>query len=188
MRSKVKEAEKIILGIDPGTNIMGYGVILIQNREIILLAMGAIHLTKLGDHSLRLKKIFERTLSLIDEFKVDEMAIEAPFYGKNVQSMLKLGRAQGVAMAASMMREIPVTEYLPKKIKKAITGKGAATKEQVASMLKSFVNFKENPKYLDATDGLAVAICHHFQGNVLSTRKSYSNWDSFLKNNPDRKI
>ena len=188
MDDKIKNANRIILGIDPGTNIMGYGLISINNKDISLLAMGAIHLAKTENHSLRLKKIFEKTLHLIDEYKVDEMAIEAPFYGKNAQSMLKLGRAQGVAMAASMFREVPVTEYMPKKIKKAITGKGAASKEQVASMLKSIVNYKESPKYLDASDGLAVAVCHYFQGNTISTKKSYSNWDSFLKNNPDRKV
>src|SRR5690554_3118198 len=187
MEQKISQADKIILGIDPGTNIMGYGLIAIKKKEISLLAMGAIHLTKLGDHFIRLKKIFERTLSLIDDYKVDEKAIEAPFYGKNAQSKLKLGRAQGVAMAASLVREVPVTEYMPKKIKKAITGKGAASKDQVAAMLKTIVAFQDSPKYLDATDGLAVAVCHHFQGNALSSKKSYSSWDSFLKNNPDRK-
>ncbi len=166
---------------------MGYGVILIKNKNISLLAMGAIHLTKLGDHSLRLKKIFERTLSIIDEFKVDEFAIEAPFYGKNVQSMLKLGRAQGVAMAAALTKEIPVFEYMPKKIKKSITGRGAASKEQVGAMLKMIVPYEESPKYLDASDGLAVAVCHHFQGKLGSATKNYSNWESFLKANPDRK-
>jgi crossover junction endodeoxyribonuclease RuvC len=187
MKKQIQEADKIILGIDPGTNIMGYGLISIKNKEISLLAMGAIHLTKLGDHAIRLKKIFEKTIGLIDEFQVDEMAIEAPFYGKNAQSMLKLGRAQGVAMAASLTRNIPVKEYMPKKIKKAITGKGGASKEQVSEMLKSIVPFKDTPKYLDATDGLAVAVCHYYQGNSISSKKSYSSWDSFLKNNPDRK-
>lgn len=187
MDKQIKDADKIILGIDPGTNIMGYGLISVKNKKISLLAMGAIHLTKLGEHNLRLKKIFERTLQLVDDFKVDEMAIEAPFYGKNVQSMLKLGRAQGVAMAAALVRNIPVQEYLPKKIKKAITGKGGASKEQVAAMLKLIVNYEDSPKYLDASDGLAVAVCHHFQNDAVSTRKSYSSWDSFLKNNPERK-
>ncbi len=187
MDSIIAKSDKIILGIDPGTNIMGYGVISIQKKEISLIAMGAIHLTKLGDHGIRLKKIFERTLQLVDDYKVDEFAIEAPFYGKNVQSMLKLGRAQGVSMAAALIRDIPVSEYLPKKVKKSITGRGAASKEQVGAMLKSIVPFKDSPKYLDATDGLAVAVCHYFQGNTLKTKKSYSNWDSFLKNNPERK-
>jgi len=166
---------------------MGYGLISVNKKEISLLAMGAIHLNKYNDHSLRLKKIFERTIQLLKDYKVDEMAIEAPFYGKNAQSMLKLGRAQGVAMAASLLREVPVKEYMPKKIKKSITGNGSASKEQVASMLKSIVSYKESPKYLDATDGLAVAVCHHFQGNTIVNGKSYSSWDSFLKNNPDRK-
>jgi crossover junction endodeoxyribonuclease RuvC len=167
---------------------MGYGVISVLKGEIKLLALGVIQLAKLGDHSIRLQRIYERTVSLIDEFKVDEMAIEAPFYGKNAQSMLKLGRAQGVAMAASISREVIATEYAPKKIKKAVTGKGAASKEQVAAMVKSIVKYKEDPKYLDATDALAVAVCHHFQGKVsVSNQKSYSGWDSFLKNNPDRK-
>lgn len=188
MENQINQADKIILGIDPGTNIMGYGLISIKKKKISLLAMGAIHLTKLGDHSVRLKKIFERTLQLIDDYKVDEMAIEAPFYGKNVQSMLKLGRAQGVAMAASLYREVPVAEYLPKKVKKAITGKGAASKEQVASMLKSIVPYQDSPKYLDATDGLAVAVCHFFQNGALKKSTSYSGWDAFLKNNPDRKV
>lgn len=188
MGAKVKEVEKIIMGIDPGTSIMGYGVISVFKGEIKLLAMGVIQLAKLGDHSLRLQRIFERTVSIIDEFQVGEMAIEAPFYGKNAQSMLKLGRAQGVAMAASMTREVPATEYMPKKIKKAITGKGAASKEQVAAMVKSIVNYKQESKYLDSTDALAVAVCHHFQGNsIVNNQKSYSGWNAFLKNNPDRK-
>ena len=188
MSAKVKEVEKIILGINPGTSIMGYGIISVFKGEIKLLAMGVIQLAKLGDHALRLQRIFERTVTLIDEFKVDEMAIEAPFYGKNAQSMLKLGRAQGVAMAASMTREVPATEYMPTKVKKAITGKGAASKQQVAAMVKSITQYKEDPNYLDATDALAVAICHHFQGNaIVGNKKSYSGWGSFLKDNPGRK-
>lgn len=188
MERQIANADKIILGIDPGTNIMGYGVISIKKKEISLLAMGAIHLTKLGDHSMRLKKIYERTVQLIDEYKVDEFAIEAPFYGKNVQSMLKLGRAQGVSMAAALSRDVPVAEYMPKKIKKAITGKGEASKEQVSAMLKSIVAYKDSPKYLDATDGLAVAVCHHYQSKLNLGSKSHGSWESFLKNNPDRKV
>ena len=187
MQSKVNNSDKIILGIDPGTNIMGYGLISIQKKEISLLAMGAINLSKLGDHNLRLKKIFERISKMVEEFKVDEAAIEAPFYGKNAQSMLKLGRAQGVAMAAVLNHDVPITEYMPKKIKKAITGKGAASKEQVAAMLKNIIRYEENPKSLDATDALAVALCHHYQAGMPSGTKSYSNWESFLKNNPGRK-
>jgi crossover junction endodeoxyribonuclease RuvC len=187
MHSKINKSDKVILGIDPGTNIMGYGLISIQKKEISLLAMGAIHLSKLGDHTLRLQRIFERISQLVKEFKVDEAAIEAPFYGKNAQSMLKLGRAQGVAMAAVLNHDVPISEYMPKKIKKAITGKGAASKEQVAAMLKSLVRYEENPKTLDATDALAVALCHYYQGGMPSGTKSYSNWDSFLKKNPGRK-
>lgn len=187
MEAKLNNADKIILGIDPGTNIMGYGLISVNKKEISLLAMGAIHLSKYKNHSLRLKKIFERTVQLLKDYKVDEMAIEAPFYGKNAQSMLKLGRAQGVAMAASLLREVPVVEYMPKKIKKAITGSGSASKEQVAAMLKSIVAYKEDPKYLDATDGLAVAVCHHFQSDLPISSKNYGSWDSFLRQNPERK-
>ena len=135
---------------------------------------------------MKLKLIFERTLELIDTFNPDEIAIEAPFFGKNVQSMLKLGRAQGVAMSAGLSREIPITEYSPKKIKKAITGNGNASKEQVAAMLKSLLTIKEMPKHLDATDGLAAAVCHFFQRNVGLKGKSYTGWKAFVKDNPDR--
>lgn len=187
MNKKINSSDKIILGIDPGTNIMGYGLISIQNKKISLLAMGVIKLDKLSDHSLKLKRIFEKISMLIKEYKVDEAAIEAPFYGKNAQSMLKLGRAQGVAMAAALTHEIPIKEYMPKKIKKAITGKGAASKEQVAAMLKSIVPHEENPKTFDATDALAVALCHYYQNGKPSGTKNYGTWDAFLKNNPDRK-
>ena len=187
MDTKINNSDKIILGIDPGTNIMGYGLISIQKKEISLLAMGAIRLDKIGEHSLRLKQIFEKIQYLIQEFKVDEAAIEAPFFGKNAQSMLKLGRAQGVAMAASLTLDVSIVEYSPKKIKKAITGKGEASKEQVAAMLKNILGYKEDPKTLDSTDALAVALCHYYQNGKPSGTKSYSNWESFLKRNPDRK-
>ena len=178
--------EKIILGIDPGTTIMGYGLITIENKKFDLLSMGVLHLSKLNSHELKLKKIFERTLALIEEYKPDELAVEAPFYGKNVQSMLKLGRAQGVAMSAALYRDIPIFEYSPKKIKMSITGNGNASKEQVASMLKSLLDIKELPKHLDATDGLAAALCHHFQKNTSSDSKSYSGWKSFIAENPKK--
>lgn len=187
MVDKSTISDRIIIGIDPGTLVMGYGAIQIANKEITLLAMGVIKLNKVADHSLKLKMIYERTTQLIDSYKADEVAIEAPFFGKNVQSMLKLGRAQGVAMAAAMAREVPVTEYLPTKVKKSITGSGSASKEQVAAMLQNIVHFENTPKYLDATDGLAVAVCHYFQGNTQKGTKSYSGWDAFLKSNPDRK-
>lgn len=178
--------DKVILGIDPGTNVMGYGIIQVKNKKISLLAMGVIHLTKLGNHQIRLKRIFDRTLHLIEEFKPDETAIEAQFFGKNVQSMLKLGRAQGVSIAASLSKNIPVEEYLPKKVKKSITGRGSASKEQVAAMLHNIIEFEVDPKYLDATDALAVAICHYYQMNSPIKKSNGSSWDSFLKQNPDR--
>lgn len=188
MDSKINQSDKIILGIDPGTNIMGYGLISISHGKISLLSMGAIHLSKLGDHNLRLKRIYERITGIIDEYKVDEAAIEAPFYGKNAQSMLKLGRAQGVAMAATLSRNVPIKEYMPKKIKKSVTGKGAASKEQVAAMLKSILQYSDNPKTLDATDALAVALCHYYQGKITNNTKKAGSWESFLKQNPDRKV
>ena len=179
--------DKIILGIDPGTTIMGYGIIHIKGKKMELIQMGVLHLSKLGSHELKLKKIFERTLQLVDEYKPDEFAVEAPFFGKNVQSMLKLGRAQGVAMSAALYRDVPIFEYAPKKIKMAITGKGTASKEQVAAMLKSLLNIKEMPKHLDASDGLAAAVCHFFQRNPAGgVGKSYTGWGAFLKDNPDK--
>jgi crossover junction endodeoxyribonuclease RuvC len=177
--------EKIILGLDPGTNVMGYGLILIKKPKIDLLQFGVIHLSKYEGHELKLKKIFERIISLIDEFHPDMVALEAPFFGKNVQSMLKLGRAQGVAMAAALSREIPIVEYAPKKVKQSVTGNGNASKEQVAKMLMMLFNIKELPKLLDATDALAVALCHHFQkGETKSTGKS--TWEAFAKENAGR--
>ena len=180
------KTDRIILGIDPGTTIMGYGLIHIKENKMELINMGVLHLSKLNSHADKLKRIFERTLALIDEYKADEMALEAPFFGKNVQSMLKLGRAQGVAMAAGLYRDIPIFEYAPKKIKMSITGQGTASKEQVAGMLKSILKIKEMPKHLDASDGLAAAVCHYFQKGKIDTNKSYTGWSSFLKDNPDR--
>jgi crossover junction endodeoxyribonuclease RuvC len=180
------KTDRIILGIDPGTTIMGYGLIHVKGNKMELITMGVLHLSKLNSHADKLKRIFERTLVLIDEYKADEMALEAPFFGKNVQSMLKLGRAQGVAMAAGLYRDIPIFEYAPKKIKMSITGQGTASKEQVAAMLKSLLKIKEMPKHLDSSDGLAAAVCHYFQNGKISGGKSYSGWGSFLKDNPDR--
>jgi crossover junction endodeoxyribonuclease RuvC len=182
-----KEAkEKIILGIDPGTNIMGYGVILIEGKNHSLLQYGVIHLKKYSTHELKLKKIFERITGLIDEFHPDSVALESPFYGENVQSMLKLGRAQGVAMAAALAREIPIAEYSPKKVKQSVTGNGNASKIQVAEMLKTLLKIEEIPKLLDATDALAVALCHHFHDGRLQTRGRTAGWKSFLEENPGR--
>ncbi len=178
--------ERIILGIDPGTTVMGFGMIKVTGNQMSLILMDELILSKFDSHSLRLKKIFERTLSLIDEFHPDELAIEAPFFGKNVQSMLKLGRAQGVAMAAGLYREVAITEYLPKKVKKAITGNGNASKEQVAAMLKQLLNISVLPTKLDATDGLAVAVCHYFNAGKIGQKKSYGSWKNFISDNPKR--
>ncbi|MBI9039004.1 MAG: crossover junction endodeoxyribonuclease RuvC [Bacteroidales bacterium] len=177
---------RIILGIDPGTNIMGYGIINIKNNKIELITMGVINLSKYTNHPLKLKKIFERTLNLITEYKPDELAIEAPFYGKNIQSMLKLGRAQGVAMAAALYREIPIFEYSPKKIKQSITGRGSSSKEQVATMLVSLLSEKVQLSQLDATDALAAAVCHYFQKDNQNQGDKYSGWKSFISKNPDK--
>lgn len=181
-----KAAEKIILGIDPGTTIMGYGVLIISGSAMKLSTLGVLKLSKYNSHPMRLRKIFERTLALVEQYKPDELSIEAPFYGKNVQSMLKLGRAQGVAMAAALYRDIPIFEYSPLQIKKSITGNGNASKEQVAAMLKNLLHFTSNPETLDATDGLAAAVCHYFKRNKSSAGKSYSGWKNFLSENPDR--
>lgn len=180
-------ADQIILGIDPGTTMMGYGVIQVSGKQMTLLSLGSIALNKLGSHQEKLSKIHERTHWLMKEFNPTHCAIEAPFYGKNVQSMLKLGRAQGVAMAAIFNRGIEVVEYSPKRIKQSITGNGNASKEQVAGMLQQLLKFTELPKHLDATDGLAVAVCHHFQlSSPLNGKSKYKNWGDFIKANGDR--
>jgi len=181
---KKQVIEKIILGLDPGTNVMGYGVILVQLSKVTLLQFGVIQMGKYGAHEMKLKKIFDRVLSLVDEFKPDEVALEAPFFGKNVQSMLKLGRAQGVAMSAALYREVPITEYAPKKVKQSVTGNGNASKEQVARMLMQIFSIKEMPKLLDASDALAVAVCHHYQNGALKSKSK--SWESFLKDNPNK--
>lgn len=189
--------ERIILGIDPGTTIMGYGLIRCEGKKMEVITLGIIKLSSFADQPLKLKRIFERTLSLIDEFHPDEMALEAPFFGKNVQSMLKLGRAQGVAMAAGLYRSVPIFEYSPKKIKQSITGNGNASKEQVAAMLCRLMPLAETPEALDATDGLAAAVCHFFQNpqkadaNEMKETKKKSlkptgSWKAFVDNNPGR--
>ena len=165
---------------------MGFGIIETNNKKMNLIELNELKLSKIKDHYLRLKLIFERTIELIDKFNPDEIAIEAPFFGKNVQSMLKLGRAQGVAMAAGLSRQIPVTEYSPKKIKMAITGNGNASKEQVAKMLQGLLIIKELPKNLDSTDGLAAAVCHFYNSGNVHTEKKYTGWESFIKNNPTK--
>ncbi len=166
---------------------MGHGLIHIKGNKMELIVMGVLRLEKVGDHTLKLQKIFSHVIALIDEYKPDELAIEAPFFGKNVQSMLKLGRAQGVAIAGALSRNIMVQEYSPKKIKQSITGNGNASKEQVSAMLKTLLNFKETPEFLDATDALAVAVCHHFQRKPGTAKKTYSGWKAFLSENPEKK-
>ena len=180
--------ERIILGIDPGTAVMGYGVIKEAGSKIELLSLGVVKIPSGDDHMVKLQRIFEKTVALIDNYHPDTLAIEAPFYGKNIQVMLKLGRAQGIAIAAALSRNIPVNEYAPRKIKQAITGNGNAGKEQVAAMLQQILKFTETPEFLDATDGLAVAVCHSFQKITTGrgSKISYSGWESFVKDNTSR--
>ncbi len=183
--------DTVILGIDPGTTIMGYGVVLIEGKEAKLICMGYLDLSKYSDHAYKLQKIFQSTRDLVEEHLPDEFAVEAPFFGKNVQSMLKLGRAQGVAMAAALSRDVPIREYSPRKVKQAITGNGKASKEQVAGMLASILRMPETPKELDATDGTAVALCHYFQAYRKGKGKGkggYSDWKTYLKQNPGKKL
>ncbi len=186
--------ERIIMGIDPGTNITGYGIIHCEGKQMKLIALGIIDMSKKGgEHTDKLKKIFERTLSLIDEYKPDELAIESPFFGKNIQVMLKLGRAQGVSMAAALYRQIPITEYAPKKVKMAITGNGNSSKEQVRHMLERLLNFTDTKGLIDATDGLALAVCHFFQKGKTGVskagpkQKKSSSWKSFLDEHPEKR-
>ncbi|TGD82454.1 crossover junction endodeoxyribonuclease RuvC [Hymenobacter wooponensis] len=180
---------KIIMGVDPGTQIMGYAIIEVQGQRVRVVQYDVINMKALGsNHAVKLKKIYDRMVELIDEFLPDELAIEAPFFGVNVQSMLKLGRAQGVAIAACLSRQIPYVEYAPTKVKQAVTGSGNATKEQVAHMLRQTLQLppiEEAPKFLDATDALAVAMCHHYQkgNNVKAGGKS---WGKFIADNPSK--
>lgn len=178
--------ERIILGIDPGTTVMGYGLIMVDGNKAQMVTLGVLELHKYDDHYLKLKKIFERVIQLIDSYHPDELAIEAPFYGKNVQSMLKLGRAQGVAMSAALSRSIPIFEYAPLRIKQAITGRGNASKEQVAIILQQLLKLSEIPKYLDATDGLAAAYCHFLQNQSIMGKNGSSSWKDFINKNPGR--
>lgn len=183
---KQKAIERIILGIDPGTSMTGYGVIKTVGNVPELIAIGAINLSKFDDHYVKLKHIFDRTIGIIDEYHPDELAIEAPFFGKNVQSMLKLGRAQGAAIAAALTRSLPIFEYAPRKIKMSITGQGAASKEQVAAMLMNILKFNLDEIKLDATDGLAAALCHFYQTNKPTQEKAFNSWKDFINKNPKR--
>lgn len=178
-----QDTEKIILGIDPGTNFMGYGVLKVQGRKAEMVAMGVIDLHKFADHYLKLGHIFERVSGIIEAYLPDELAIEAPFFGKNVQSMLKLGRAQGVAMAAAIQRQVPITEYAPMKIKMAITGVGTASKEQVADMLRRMLKLdpEEMGKYMDASDALGAAYCHYLQMGRPESDSKVKSWKEFAR-------
>ena len=178
--------ERIILGIDPGTTMMGYGLIKSVGKNPCMLALGVIELSRFSNHYLKLQRIFDRTLHLIDQYHPDEIAIEAPFYGKNVQSMLKLGRAQGVAMAAGLYRKLPIFEYAPLKIKQAITGQGNASKEQVAVLLQKILNISQLPDNLDSTDGLAAALCHFYQNDLTKHKSGCKSWKEFISKNPGR--
>lgn len=180
--------DKIIMGVDPGTNVLGYGILGIKGKKAEMIALGVIELSKFESHYLRLKRIYDRILSLVEQYLPDEMAIEAPFFGKNVQSMLKLGRAQGVAMAAALARDVPITEYEPRKIKMAITGTGAASKEQVREMLKRILNIKESQllPQLDSTDALAAAVCHFYESTRPVINAGKSSWKDFIAKHPDR--
>ncbi|MBN2485798.1 MAG: crossover junction endodeoxyribonuclease RuvC [Bacteroidales bacterium] len=179
--------ERIILGIDPGTTIMGYGIIKGTGNKPMAVDMGVVKMKRLNDPYLKLQEIFKATTLLIHKYSPDELAIEAPFYGKNVQSMLKLGRAQGVAIAAALQHDIPIFEYAPRKIKMAITGQGAASKEQVAAILKNILSFTSDIKDLDATDALAAALCHFYQKSTFSG-DNYRGWGDFIKKNPGKTI
>jgi len=183
---KKQQSGKTILGIDPGTQVLGYGVIRSTDNQLEALTLGIVELHKFSAHHARLKRIFERVSQLIETWKPDAVVLEAPFFGKNVQSMLKLGRAQGVAMAAALNAGLEVEEYSPRRIKQAITGNGNASKEQVAGFLVRMLNLTEIPQKLDATDGLAVAVCYYLQQKVVTGNKSYNSWKDFLNKNPGR--
>lgn len=180
----------IILGIDPGTVIMGFGIVSIDKSNLSLVEMGVLHLAKHKDHAKRLQFIFEKVSALVKLHRPDAVALEAPFFGKNVQSMLKLGRAQGVAIAAAMANGSSTIEYAPRKIKQSITGNGNASKEQVWKMLQNILKFTESPKYLDATDAVAAAVCHHYETyntmTIGGNKKSRDGWASFIAENPER--
>lgn len=188
MKQPIKD--KVILGIDPGTNLMGYGVLHIVDSKPLVVTLGVIDLRKYANHYLKLAHIHERVQGIISSYLPDELAIEAPFFGKNVQSMLKLGRAQGVAMSAALERDIPITEYAPLKIKMAITGNGQASKEQVADMLKRLLKMNDDMTgpFFDATDALAAAYCHYLQMNRPQMEKAYTSWKDFITKNPNKII
>ncbi|MDE6453734.1 MAG: crossover junction endodeoxyribonuclease RuvC [Muribaculaceae bacterium] len=186
--SALRAYERVIIGIDPGTNVMGYGVLGIAGRRTAVVGMGAVKFRASESHYLRLRRIHESVIGLMERFLPDEMAIEAPFFGKNVQSMLKLGRAQGVAMVAALSRDVPITEYEPRKIKMAITGNGAASKEQVQEMLRRILGIDraDIPAELDATDALAAALCHYYESSRPTRAAGPRSWKEFIARNPDK--
>ncbi|MCM1517025.1 MAG: crossover junction endodeoxyribonuclease RuvC [Pseudoflavonifractor sp.] len=186
--ASLRDWDRIIIGIDPGTNVMGYGILGVRGRTPAMIAMGVIQLNKFESHYLRLRRIFERVTGLVEQYLPDEMAIEAPFFGKNVQSMLKLGRAQGVAMAAALSRDVPITEYEPRKIKMAITGNGGASKEQVQEMLRRILLIDRSQllPQLDATDALGAALCHFYESAKPEISRGPRSWKDFIARNPDR--
>lgn len=188
MDESVKGFDRVIMGIDPGTNVMGYGILGVNGKKPQVVVMGVIKLSKFESHYLRLRRIFDRVTALVDQYLPDELAIEAPFFGKNVQSMLKLGRAQGVAMAAVLARDIPIAEYAPLSIKQSVTGSGSASKEQVANMLKHILHIPDEkmPSLLDATDALAAALTHFYESGKPKVAKGATSWAQFLAQNPDR--
>lgn len=186
--SELKKYDRIIMGIDPGTRIMGYGLLGVTGRKPEVIVMGVIKLDKLESHYMRLHRIYERVLGLVAQYLPDEVALEAPFFGKNVQSMLKLGRAQGVAMAACLARDVPIAEYAPRLIKMAVTGNGQASKEQVANMLRHLLGLTADqmPDFLDATDALAVALTHFYETSKPTLPKGPKSWEDFIAKNPGK--
>lgn len=187
-KSDLRSYDRIIMGIDPGTRVMGYGVIGITGKKPEVIVLGVIKLDKMESHYMRLHRIYERVGSLASQYLPDEVALEAPFFGKNIQSMLKLGRAQGVAMAACLARDIPIAEYAPRLIKMAVTGNGEASKEQVANMLRHLLNMKSDdmPAFLDATDALGVALTHFYETAKPTVAKGPKSWSEFIAKNPDK--
>lgn len=187
---KSEHMEKLIMGIDPGTNFMGYAIIKVdgKNKRPELVVSGVLDMDKITDPYIKLQRIFKRTLQVIDHFQPDELAIEAQFYGKNVQSMLKLGRAQGVAIAAALQRDIPIFEYAPRKIKMSVTGSGTASKEQIALLLGKFMSITATSTQLDETDAIAIAYCHYLQSSspFSADTKACKSWNDFIKKNPGK--
>lgn len=183
----VSDKQRIIMGIDPGTNLLGYGVILVDARKVHFVDMGVIDMRKEKDHFVKLNRIFHEVGTLLDRYTPDDLAVEAPFYGKNPQVMLKLGRAQGAAVSAALHRQIPVFEYAPRKVKMAITGNGNASKEQVMMLMGKTLKIGMDNKFLDASDALGIAMCHFYQlTNPLSDTSASTNWKKFIAAHPDR--